>query len=150
MAQFYELTFAMDELEDGSHNWLVTAPAFPEITSFGDTQEEACRAGQRAIEEAIAARIADSEDIPPPVSETPGKGRFVEVSALVFLKCALYMLCRLEGITRAELARRLGWQRNQVDRLFILDHKSQLDQMEAALRAIGHPLRFDMEFPAAA
>ena len=33
--------------------------------------------------------------------------------------------------------RRLGWNREQVERLFKLDHNSRLDQLEAAFRAIG-------------
>ena len=47
---------------------------------------------------------------------------------------ALYMICSRRGVSRAELARRLEWHREQVDRLFRLDHKSRLDQMEAAFR----------------
>lgn len=56
MTPCYELTLEMDELEDGGHNWLVTVPSFPEITTFGDDIEEALRAGLGAIEEAIAGR----------------------------------------------------------------------------------------------
>jgi antitoxin HicB len=144
MAGFYELTIAMDEAEDGSVSWMVTAPEFPEVTTFADTQPEACEEGLKAIEEAIAARIADGEDIPLPKKETPGKGRFVEVSGLTFLKCGLYMTCREQGVARAELARRLGWHREQVDRLFRLDHKSQLDQIEAAFKALGIHLGFEI------
>ena len=50
---------------------------------------------------------------------------------------ALYMICSRRGVSRAELARRLEWHREQVDRLFRLDHKSRLDQMEAAFVALG-------------
>ena len=50
---------------------------------------------------------------------------------------ALYMICSRRGVSRAELARRLEWHREQVDRLFRLDHKSRLDQMEAAFEALG-------------
>jgi len=130
--------------------WMVTAPAFDEVVSFGSTQEEACRNGKRAIEEAIAARIADGEDIPVPLENTNGKGRFVEMSMNVLLKSSLYMLMRQKGITRADLMRRLGWHREQVDRLFRLEHKSKLDSLEAAFKAIDVPLRFDIPFPNAA
>lgn len=150
MARFYELTIAMDETEDGTPNWMVTAPAFPEVTTFGDTQPEACGHGLQAIEEAIAARIADGEDIPLPIKETPGVGRFVEVPVLTFLKCGLYMNCRAQNVSRAELARRLGWHREQVDRLFRLDHKSQMDQIEAAFKALGVSLEVRIPLPVAA
>ena len=150
MARFYELVFTMDEANDGALSWLVTAPAFPEVTTFGDNQEDACRNGLNAIEEAIAARISDGDPIPLPLAETHGKGRFVELSALTYLKTGLYMICREKDISRAELARRLNRHREQVDRLFRLDHKSQLDQLEAAFKAIGVPLSFDMAIPEAA
>jgi len=37
--------------------------------------------------------------------------------------------------------------REQVDRLFRLDHNSRLDQMENAFRAIDVPLRVDVPMP---
>jgi antitoxin HicB len=137
---------------DDNGTFMVTAPAFPEVTSYGRSQPEACINGRNAIEEAIAARIADGDDLPHPIMKRPrGGGRlWVAVPALVYLKSALYMLSRKEGISKAELARRLGWHREQVDRLFRLDHKSQLDQLEAALNEIGHPLSFNLPFARAA
>jgi antitoxin HicB len=148
MSMWYQVV--IDAEDNGT--FMVTAPAFPEVTSFGGSQPEACANGRNAIEEAIAARIADNEDIPHPLDKRlKGRGRLsVEVPAMVYLKSALYMISRGKGVTRAELARRLGWHREQVDRLFRLDHKSQLDQIEAAFKAIGVPLCFDLPFPRAA
>jgi antitoxin HicB len=137
-------------IQPDGDTWLVTAPAFDEVVTYGATQEEACRQGRKAIEEAIAARIADGEDIPFPLKETTGKGRFIEVPAIVFLKSALHMVLKEKGKTRADLMRALGCQREHVDRLFRLDHNSRLDSMEAAFKALGVPLRFDMPFPQAA
>lgn len=131
-------------------SWLVTSPDFEELVSFGATQEEACRNGRNAIEEAIAARIADGEDIPHPQKEAGGGGHWVQMPAMIYLKSALYMIMREQGITRAELMRRLGTHREHVDRLFRLDHNSKLDSIEAAFKAIGVPLSFDMKFPNAA
>lgn len=143
---WYELVLTPDD----NDTWLVTAPAFDEVVSFGATQEDACRNGRSAIEEAIAARIADGGDIPFPLKATPGKGRFVEVPALVFLKSALHMVLKEKGWTRADLMRALNCKREHVDRLFRLDHNSRIDSLEEAFKALGVPLRFDMEFPAAA
>ena len=39
------------------------------------------------------------------------------------------------------MARRLGWHLPQVDRVLDVQHRSQLDQMDAALGAIGRRLR---------
>ncbi|TBY41613.1 type II toxin-antitoxin system HicB family antitoxin [Rhizobium leguminosarum] len=131
--------------------WLVTSPDFEEVVSFGKTQEEACRNGRNAIEEAIAGRIADGEDIPHPLQEPEGHGRWVEVPMMVYLKSAIYMLMREKQWTRADLQRALGWShREQIDRLFRLDHQTKLDAIEDAFKALGVPLRVDVPFHASA
>jgi antitoxin HicB len=141
MARFYELKFVMDKLEDGSRNWLVTAPAFPEVAILAQDMRQACVQGLHAIKEAIAGRFADGMDVPAPMKTRPGYS--VEVPATTVLKVALYMICSRRGVSRAELSRRLEWHREQVDRLFRLDHESRLDQMEAAFVAAGIPLAID-------
>ena len=150
MSRFYEVIVEPDMAPDGSMNWLVTAPAFPEVTTFGKTQASACQNGLGAIEEAMAARMADGENIPAPITGTHGQGRYVHIPGLTYLKIALYKLCRHQKVSRAELGRRLTWHREQVDRLFRLDHKSHLEQMEAAFMAIGVPLSFAIKVPDAA
>ena len=42
-----------------------------------------------------------------------------------------------QGIRKADLARRLGWQLPQVHRLLDLRHASRFDQIEAAARALA-------------
>ena len=142
---WYEL-----KLQPDDDTWLVTAPAFEEVATYGDDQEGSCRNGLDAILQAIAGRMADSEAIPAPLAETPQKGVFVQLPLIVFLKAALYMILREQGKTRADLMRTLGWHREQVDRLFRLDHNSTVDQLEKAFAALGAPLRLDVPFPQAA
>jgi antitoxin HicB len=134
--------YTLDIRKDGG-SWLVTSPDFEELVTFGDTKQEAETRALDAIEEAIAGRIADGEDIPAPQLEEP-EGFRVELSLLVVLKAGLYMLMRGGNKTRADLVRDLGWHREQVDRLFRLDHNSRIDQLEEAYKALGHPLRFNM------
>jgi len=61
---------------------------------------------------------------------------YIKLPAMTALKLQLYVVLRESEMTRAELARRLGWHRVQVDRLFRLDHASRLDRMEAAFNAL--------------
>jgi antitoxin HicB len=127
---------------DDNETFLVTCPALPEVTTFGKTEEEIQHAATGAIEEAIAARISCGEALPPPVAPRKAgrSSRFVKLPALTALKTQLYIVLRESGINRAELARRLGWHREQVDRLFRLDHASRLDRLEAAFKALQREL----------
>jgi antitoxin HicB len=52
----------------------------------------------------------------------------------------LYAALRSAGIRKIELARRLGCSPSQVDRLLDIQHKSKLDQLEAAFTALGKRL----------
>ena len=74
MTAVYEIQF-----EPAGNTWIATVPAFAEVVTFGTTQEEALRQARKAIEEAIAARIADGGAIPSPLTEAPDTGHFVEV-----------------------------------------------------------------------
>ena len=113
----------------------VTCPALPEVTTFGEDEADALRRAVGAIEEALAARMADGDDIPE--GRQRGGPSLVRLPALTVLKAELYRQLRETGITRAELSRRLRWKRESVDRLFRLDHASRLEQIEAAFAALG-------------
>jgi antitoxin HicB len=133
------MTFAyrvkLEPDDDGT--LLVTSKALPEVTTFGDDVADALRHARDAIEEALAARIADGADIP----DGDGRGpHLVRLPAMTGLKVELYRALRASGTTRAALQRRLDWNRESVDRLFRLDHASRLDQIEAAFSALGYKL----------
>lgn len=68
----------------------------------------------------------------------------MQLSLLTTLKVALYQSLKEENVTRAELSRRLGWKREQVDRLFRLDHMSRLDQIEDAFAAMGETVELSV------
>lgn len=138
--------YALNLTPDGD-SLLVTSPDFPEVSSFGATREEALHWGRLAIEEAIAARMAEGDDIPGPRT-APVPGENVDLPLLTVLKAGLYMQLRARGMTRADLMRLLRCPREQVDRLFRLTHKSTLQQIEAAYKALGAELRVEGAFPA--
>lgn len=125
------------ELQDDDGTVLVTSPDFPELTTFGDDRDEALVRAVGALEEAIAARIHDADDIP-----TPSDGTVrATLPALTAVKVILYQDMRDQGVGKAELGRRLGWHLPQVDRLLDVQHRSRLDQIEAGLRAVGRRLQ---------
>ena len=124
------------KLEEDDGTMMATSPDFPELTTFGDDRDEAIARAVGALGEAIAARIHDGRDIPPP---SKGNTR-ATLPTLTAIKVTLYRDMREQGIGKAELARRLGWHLPQVDRVLDVQHRSRLDRMEAALMAVGRRL----------
>ena len=123
-------------LEKDDDTVLVTSPDFPEITTFGTDRDEAIARAVDALEESIASRIHDGQDVP-----LPSQGRDAAMlPTLTAVKVMLYRGMREQGIGKAELARRLGWHLPQVDRVLDVQHHSRMDQMDAAMGAIGRKL----------
>jgi antitoxin HicB len=61
------------------------------------------------------------------------------------MKLAVYQAMRDQKIGKAELARRLGCHLPQVDRILDLRHSSKIEQVEAALNALGLAVRIEVE-----
>jgi antitoxin HicB len=120
---------------DDNETFLVTCPQLPIVATYGATEAEALHHAVDAIETALASMIEDGVGIPRPARS--GRGTTVRVPLMTSLKVQLYWELREAGISRAELARRLSWNRESVDRLFRLDHRSRLEQIEAAFAALG-------------
>jgi antitoxin HicB len=126
---------------DDNGTLLVTCPDLPGVITFGTDRADAVRHAQDAIEEWLAGVIDDGLAIPLPKRKASGPDQAIATtSALTTLKVELYRALRAAAITRAELGRRLGWKRESVDRLFRLDHRSRLEQLEAAFRALGREI----------
>ena len=127
------LSYPVKLTPDDNDTVLVTSPDFPELTSFGEDEEDALWHAVDALEEAIAARMQGREDIPEP---SRGRRR-VALPTQAALKVLLYQAMRRKRVRKAELARRLNWHAPQVDRLLDLRHASRLDQIDAAANALG-------------
>lgn len=114
---------------------LVTFPDVPEAITFGDNEEEALVQAVDALETALSFYVDARKPLPEP-SVCPDLPT-VRPSALEGIKLAVYREMMIQGVRKADLARRLGWKAPQVDRLFDLGHASRLDQLEAAAHALG-------------
>jgi antitoxin HicB len=131
---------------DDNGTVLVTCPDLPEVTTFGEDVEGALRRASDAIEEALAARISRREEIPAPSGASKQRHRrLVRLPPLTVAKVELYRAARSQGVSKAELARRLGWHGPQVDRLFDLNHRSTIEHIQQALRAVGKRLEISIE-----
>lgn len=123
-------------IESNRRTWFATSPDFPELKIEGDDEEDTFSRVAPALEEAIAARIHDHQEIPIPSDGN----RLVILPTLTSVKVMLYREMREQGVGKAELARRAGWHPPQVDRALDVQHRSRFDMMDAALAAIGKNL----------
>ena len=111
------------------------------LNRLGDDRSEALSRAITALEEAIAARIHTGQDIPAP---SPGKPR-IALPTLTEVKVALYQGMKEQGVGKAELVRRLSWHLLQVDRVLDIQYRSRLDQIDAALGAIGRRIHVSVK-----
>lgn len=129
----YPARFEPDETDGG---FVVTFRDLPEAITQGDSVEECLREAEDCLEEAIAARICDNEDIPRPSAARRGE-RLITVPLQTALKAALYVAVRKNHISKAELARRLGTDEKVARRLLDPHYRSRLDALERAFGAVG-------------
>jgi antitoxin HicB len=58
------VTYRVKLEPDDNGTLLVTCPALPEVTTFGEGEADAMKRTRDAIEEALAARMSEGRDIP--------------------------------------------------------------------------------------
>lgn len=85
----------------------------------------------------VREMMKGGEKLPRPLKYRGKRYRLISLPALQSAKVELYLAFRASGMKKAELARRIGIPKTNVERLFDLDHASRFDQIEAAFRAIG-------------
>jgi antitoxin HicB len=141
------LRYGVKLTPDDNGTILVTAPDLPEVSTFGEDATDALVRAADAIATALKGRITARAKIPVPSRLRRGQ-RAVRLPAIVAAKLELYRAMIETKTRKADLARKLGVHPPQVDRLLDLDHKSQLDQIEAAARAIGRDIHIELR-PAA-
>jgi len=121
---------------DDNGTVMVLFPDFPEAQTFGDDEADALARASDALATIVDGYIRARRTLP-----TPSDGqRFAELSPLMSTKVELYNAMQTLGVTKSDLGRRLNWHAPQVDRLLNLTHSSQVDQLDAAAKALGGTL----------
>ncbi|WP_325436266.1 type II toxin-antitoxin system HicB family antitoxin [Pseudomonas nitroreducens] len=108
----------------------------PELASAGDNVEEALLDGIDGLESALSLYVDRKAPIPLPSPAAEGQP-VVRLPALTAAKAALWNEMLAQGVSKAEMARRLGVNRPQVDRLVDLLHRSKIEHVEHALAVLG-------------
>ena len=123
--------------EDGGFS--VSFPDVPEALTCGNDRAEALTMAEDALTVALGAYVANREDIPVPSVSIAGQ-ELIAVPATTAAKLALYTAMRRQNISKVALAERLNLSEGTVRKLLDLDHRSQIGNVERALRAGGRSL----------
>ena len=136
MIYAYPCDLTLDEGDE----FVVTFPDVPEAITGGKGRSLALSEAVDALATALAGYVHEKRDIPAP-REVHGDHEMVTVPAVVAAKLALYSAMRAQGITKVDLAARLGVSEGAVRKLVNPDHRSHLGQVERALRELGRSLK---------
>lgn len=123
--------------------WL-SCPDIPEMNAAGDTLVDAFGEALNGLESALSLYVEQRRRIPAasvPVDPT----LVLHLPALTVAKIMLWNAMCDEGVSRAELARRMGCTRQVVDRLVDFIHASKIEQVERALGLLGRRLSLSLE-----
>lgn len=130
--------------EDPDDGFLVTFPDVPEAVTHGQTREEALSSGAEALGMALRYLAKDGSDIPMPGPVTRPEFA-ISVPAEDALKAAVIAAFRRSGISKTELAARLGKVESEARRILDPGHPSKLGALQAALAALGQKIVISVE-----
>jgi len=122
---------------DPDGGFLVSFPDVPEALTSGYDLAEAKANASDALGMALRGYLAHGQALPRPAARA-GKGR-VEVAVEVSdaLKLAVIVAFRASGMSKAELARRLGKAETEAYRILDPDHHTKASALEEALAIFG-------------
>ena len=119
-------------------------PDVPEIVSWHPIEKRDDQAWVKAQSAdalllALQTRIAEGDEIPDP-SDVSGSDFEIQPSALAIMKLALYRQMLADGISRHDLAKRIGKNDTLVTRILDLNHNSTVPQLEQAVSSMGRSM----------
>ncbi|EOT4724242.1 hypothetical protein ACRZUW_003057 [Escherichia coli] len=124
------------ERDDKTGAYVVSCRDLPLFNSVGDSVEEALLEAGYGLVAAVAIEIEERR--PVPTGSEPKEGEYVvSLSVLPAMKAALHNAMIETGTRKAELARKLGKNGTQIDRLLDVEHSSKVETVELALHQLN-------------
>lgn len=137
----FRYTFTITRDEAGFH--LVKFPDLPGAATDGKTREEAVAEAEDCLAEAVAGYLVRRERVPEPAS-TGGEAS-VSLDPLLAAKAALNNAIIDSGLSRTDLANRMGVDEKVIRRLLDPKHQSHIRAVlrAAALLGVKAEVRFE-------
>lgn len=134
----YAAVFEPTEKEGG---FVVTFPDIPEAITEGDTMAEA----REMAADALGVALLTYLELGKPLPEPAATGATITPAPDVAAKIAVIETFRAAGISRSELARRMGKDEKEARRVLDPDTSTKLPMIELALAAMGKRLVVGLE-----
>ena len=122
--------------EEGGWGFVVSFPDIYGANTGGKTFKEAVILAEDCMVVALSAYIDLGRDLPTPSPFQDGQ-ELLTVQPLIAAQLDLYTAMREQGISRADLAERLGVSIEDADRLLNLDYRTPIGKVSKALKAVG-------------
>lgn len=136
MMKTYDYAFRFTKENDG---WVITCRDLPEAISQADSNENRIDIAEGCLQAALESRIHDNE--PLPVASKARRGEvMINSPATTAAKAALYEAMREAGISKIELARKMGIDEKEVRRMLDTAHGTKLPRIAEALEVLGRHL----------
>jgi antitoxin HicB len=136
----YAIRFEQDE----TPGYGVFCRDLPQLHSFGDDIAHAMSEAVDAIETTLSLYVDERKAIPE-ASAPQERERVVRLPLVTVAKIVLWNAMMEQGMRKADLCRLLGVSQTQGDRLVDFLHTSKMEQLEAALSALGKRLSVSVE-----
>jgi antitoxin HicB len=118
---------------------VVSFPDIPEAHTQGIDHAEALEMAKEALELSMEFYFEDNRPVPMPSRPKRGQA-VVELPPSLAAKVLLLNEMLHQRVRPAELARRIGTTKQEVNRLTDLKHSTKIDRIDVALRALGKRL----------
>lgn len=128
-------------IEKDGNGYSVSFPDIPEALTCADTYDEALNEAADALITAFEFYFEDERAVPLP---SKVKGKSVSVPLSIWSKVLLLNTMLEEHVSQAELAKRIGKKKQEMQRIINLGHNTKIDTLVAALEALGKRISFSV------
>ena len=135
------LTYCYTLTPDDNDTLLVQFPDLPEAAAVGEDADSAKANAVEGLEAALQMYLDARRPVPLPAAVGAGA---VTLPAVQTAKVLLSNEMVMQGIRKAELARRLNLHMPQVDRMLDLSHASKIEAIESAFAVLGKRLNIEV------
>ncbi len=137
----FEYAISLKSEEGG---YVVTCRDLPQLITEGDDVDGALTEASDAMDEVFAAYMKNGLEFPTPSKQRP-REYWVSPPAETMVKAALYVAMKESGVSKMQLAKRLGVDEKEVRRLLDPHYASKLPRISQAIGLLGKRLVIGLE-----